>query len=230
MTDRSRRSPLARPVLAAAMLIAVLAVAALPARAQTSPYTEHTDRPIKALSAEQVEGLLAGSGLGLALPAELNGYPGPRHVLDLADELELSGEQRAEVTKIYEEMETKARQLGRETVDAEARLDALFASGEITPQALRTTLDELGDLHAALRHAHLEAHLSTKALLSEAQVRRYDDLRGYAHGQDGHGMHHPGGHPAGGHPAEGHPRQGHEPEGHRPEEHRPDAHDGGHEG
>jgi hypothetical protein len=34
-------------------------------------------RPIKALSDQQVSDLRAGRGMGLALAAELNGYPGP---------------------------------------------------------------------------------------------------------------------------------------------------------
>jgi hypothetical protein len=54
-------------------------------------------RPIKALSEQQVADLQAGRGMGLALPAELNGYPGPAHVLELADKLGLSADQRASV-------------------------------------------------------------------------------------------------------------------------------------
>jgi hypothetical protein len=46
-----------------------------------------SDRPIKALSAEQIADLKAGQGLSLALAAELNGYPGPRHVLELGKQL-----------------------------------------------------------------------------------------------------------------------------------------------
>ncbi len=48
--------------------------------AAQSPYAGMQARPIKALSAEQIADLKAGRGLSLALAAELNGYPGPRHV------------------------------------------------------------------------------------------------------------------------------------------------------
>ena len=61
-----------------------------------SPYTELEKREIKALSKEEIGGYISGDGMGLAKTAELNHYPGPRHVLDLADELQLSGEQRKE--------------------------------------------------------------------------------------------------------------------------------------
>ena len=42
-----------------------------------------------------VADLKAGRGMGLALAAELNGYPGPSHVLELADKLKLSAEDKA---------------------------------------------------------------------------------------------------------------------------------------
>jgi hypothetical protein len=51
-------------------------------------------RAIKALSEWQVSDLSAGRGMGLAMAAELNGYAGPSHVLELADKLELSSDQR----------------------------------------------------------------------------------------------------------------------------------------
>jgi Spy/CpxP family protein refolding chaperone len=177
---------------ATALALTAILLAAAAAGAQHSPYVEHTDRDIKALSAQQVDDLLHGRGMGLALAAELNGYPGPKHVLELAGELGLSAEQRTAVARVHQAMDTEAVELGRKLVDAERRLDALFAGGEATSEALRKALDEIADLTAALRHAHLDAHLATKAVLSEEQVRRYDELRGYAAGE--HQGHHPAGH------------------------------------
>ena len=49
-----------------------------------SPYVGLEAREIKALSEEQRQELLDGHGMGLALAAELNHYPGPKHVLELA--------------------------------------------------------------------------------------------------------------------------------------------------
>lgn len=162
---------------------------------QPSPYAAHTGRRIKALSADEVEGLLAGRGMGLAMAAELNGYPGPKHVLELAGELELTEEQRAAVTRSFDAMHREAVALGREVVEAEAGLDALFAEGEATPEALRAALEEIGALRGELRNAHLQAHLETRDLLTDEQVRRYQELRGYGEGGAGHphpGHHHPG--------------------------------------
>lgn len=177
------------------VLASGLAVPA-PAGAQHSPYAGHEDREIKGLSAEEADQLLTGQGMGLALPAELNGYPGPRHVLDLAAEIELDREQHDAVSKVFDAMFRQAVDLGSEIVAAERRLDALFARGEAMPETLRTALDELGALRAALRYAHLAAHLETRALLTEAQRRRYQELRGYG-GEGPHKDHHEHGHPHG---------------------------------
>src|SRR5687767_11125254 len=57
------------------------------AESADSPYVGQEDRAIKALDAKDVDGLLAGSGMGYAKAAELNGYPGPMHVLELAEKL-----------------------------------------------------------------------------------------------------------------------------------------------
>ena len=71
--------------------------------AQT-PYAGMQTRPIKALSEQQISDLDTGRGMGLALAAELNGYPGPSHVLELADKLELSAEQRATMRALFDSM------------------------------------------------------------------------------------------------------------------------------
>lgn len=158
--------------------------------AQPSPHAKHSGREIKALSAEEVDQLLTGQGMGLALPAELNGYPGPKHVLELDAELGLSEDQRRAVRRVHDAMLEQAQKLGRQIVEAERRLDALFAGAEATPEALRAALDHLATLQAALRHTHLHAHLETKALLTEAQVARYTHLRGYAAEATHHGHQH----------------------------------------
>jgi len=51
-------------------------------------------RTVKVLSEQQITDLKTGRGMGLALAAEFNDYPGPSHVLELADALQLSDEQR----------------------------------------------------------------------------------------------------------------------------------------
>jgi Spy/CpxP family protein refolding chaperone len=120
--------------------------------------------------------------MGLARPAELNGYPGPRHVLDLADSLDLTAEQRGTVEEIFRAMNARAVELGREVLAAERELDAAFASGRVTGDALAAIVDRIGDLQAELRTVHLRAHLATRAILTDHQVHEYDRLRGYGAG------------------------------------------------
>ena len=93
-----------------------------------SAYAGQESRDIKSLSADEVQGLLAGKGLGYAKPAELNGYPGPLHVLELADRLGLSAEQRARTEALFASMQARAIEHGRALVEEERALDRLFAT------------------------------------------------------------------------------------------------------
>lgn len=113
--------------------VALFRLIALPVlAAEVSPYAGQEAREIKSLSEAEIADLLAGKGMGYAKVAELNGYPGPAHVLELADELGLSAEQLAQTKLVFERMETSARQLGAELVAAERALDALFGNRAVT--------------------------------------------------------------------------------------------------
>ncbi len=171
-----------------------LGLNAPPRAAEQSPYAGLEGREVKALSPEQIEQYRAGEGMGFGLAAELNDYPGPRHVLELAADLELSAEQKAAAQAAYDAMHAEAVRLGEAIVERERRLDALFAGGAVTPEVLRATLEEIGRLQAELRFVHLAAHLETRRILTREQVERYAHLRGYAgggaHAHDHHGHGH----------------------------------------
>src|SRR6201746_1050396 len=102
-----------------AVIATVLMLTAAAANAQT-PYAGMQTRSIKALSEQQVADLGAGRGMGLALVAELNGYPGPSHVLELADKLELSADQRASIQRLFDSMKAEAVPIGRKLIEQEA--------------------------------------------------------------------------------------------------------------
>lgn len=156
-----------------------------------APYAGWESREIKALSAEQIDDLRNGRGMGLALAAELNGYPGPRHVLDLAGQLGLTTEQRVEAQRLLDEMQEQAIQLGEQMIAGEAALERMFALGAASDASVQTATIEIGRLQGALRGHHLRYHLAMRDLLSPHQVMRYRQLRGYssegAHGHRGHG-------------------------------------------
>ncbi|MDE2227773.1 MAG: Spy/CpxP family protein refolding chaperone [Alphaproteobacteria bacterium] len=147
--------------------------------AEPSPYAGQQTRPIKALSQAETGDLLAGRGMGLAKAGELNGYPGPAHVLDMAAALQLSPPQVAAVTAIRDRMSAAARPLRAEIVRRERALNAQFADGTITQPLLAKETEALGDLYGKLRAVHLSAHLETKAVFTPEQVARYAQLRDY---------------------------------------------------
>ena len=154
---------------------------ATPTVAQHSPtpYAGQQTRTIKALSPEDIAGLIAGEGMGMAKAAELNGYPGPVHVLALAGELDLTAKQHERVQAIFDRMSGAAKPLGAEIIEHERLLDRLFAKGEMTPDRLAAETAAIGELAGRLRAVHLAAHLETRALLDPDQIARYQQLRGY---------------------------------------------------
>ncbi|QYU70348.1 hypothetical protein J4558_09615 [Leptolyngbya sp. 15MV] len=168
--------------------------AALPAAANApSPYAGMTDRPIRALSAEQQADLRAGRGMALALAAELNGWPGPMHVLELADGLRLSADQRRRTEALMAAMRTEAAALGERIIAEEAALDALFREPRVAPGDLSARTAQIAALNGALRALHLRTHLAQAELLTREQIEAYGRLRGYgsaatpgAHGRHRH--------------------------------------------
>ncbi|HMI95302.1 MAG TPA: Spy/CpxP family protein refolding chaperone [Micropepsaceae bacterium] len=145
-----------------------------------SPYQGMQSRTVKALSEQQVADLNAGRGMGMALAAELNGYPGPSHVLELADKLQLKPDQVADVRSLFESMKRESIPLGAMLIEEERELDRQFASRAVTPESLRATTAAIARTQGELRETHLKYHLSTAALLDPEQMRRYARLRGYA--------------------------------------------------
>lgn len=152
----------------------------------SSPYAGHEARIVAALSAQEVADLRSGAGMAMALPAELNGYPGPRHVLDLAEPLALTADQRAEAERLMAEMRGRAVPLGEQVIVAEAELGRLFASGVATATVIAAATDRVARLRGELRSVHLVAHVAMRDALTADQRSAYDRLRGYARGHRAH--------------------------------------------
>ena len=69
-----------------------------------SDYAGQETRLIKSLSEDDLEEIARGGGWGLARAAELNGVPGPTHLLELADEIGLTEQQRADIEVVRAQM------------------------------------------------------------------------------------------------------------------------------
>ena len=163
-----------------AALIAYVSVAGSVASAQVSPYAGEERNETKSLSSKEVSALLTGQGAGFAKAAELHGYPGPAHVLELADQLALTPEQLHRSRQLMHEHKERARQLGAEVVAAERALDRLFGERLADAAAVSTAAELIGLWNARLRAEHLNTHLLQTTVLSPSQIQRYSELRGYA--------------------------------------------------
>lgn len=153
------------------------------------PYAGQQTREVASLSAKEVQGFLDGRGMGLAKSAELNGHPGPLHVLDLADELRLTPERRQQVRAAFEHMKAKAKALGEAYVNAEKAVDQAFKAGPADAAEVSARVAEANRLLGQVRLSHLLAHVKITPLLTPEQRARYAELRGYTVGKAGHGTH-----------------------------------------
>jgi len=144
-----------------------------------SPYAGFETRAIKSLSETDLDELRGGGGWGLALAAELNGVPGPAHLLELRDEIALSADQVAAIQAIFDEMQREAVAAGTRLIEAEEAIEAAFRADDLDDERLRALIAEAEAARAELRFIHLSRHLSTPPLLSADQIARYNSLRGY---------------------------------------------------
>ena len=167
------------------LLLSILSVAMLipvtfQANEDHQPYAGLENRAISSLSSEDIADLEKGAGWGLALPAELNGYPGPRHILELQEELDLTADQVDKVEKLFAAMQQEAIEAGQTFIKAEEDLDEIFRSSSADRDKLAVAISASADARAKLRFIHLSQHLKTVAILTEDQISKYNVFRGYA--------------------------------------------------
>ncbi len=193
---------------AAALLAAVLLIvqvgpprvtlqAQMHATLTPSPYVGQQSTSVRGLTEAEIAAFRGGQGMGLARPAEINGYPGPMHVLQLAVELGLSDEQRVAVQALFDQMKGEAVPLGEQFLNRYASLEEAFRDGSMSAELLEQQTAAIGRIEGQLRATHLKYHLLTKPLLSDEQVTTYARLRGYTEDAEPTPPHMPGGH--GGH-------------------------------
>ena len=98
-----------------------------------TPYAGMQERAIKSLSDADIKELRRGGGWGLALPAELNGMPGPAHLLELKDQIPLSQDQIEKIQALFDDMRNAAARQWRRArggaVDAPLATVAAVSAG-----------------------------------------------------------------------------------------------------
>lgn len=144
-----------------------------------SQYAGQQTRLIKSLSQDDINQLTEGRGWGLAKAAELNGVPGPAHLLEMKQEIELSEAQVEKIQQLFNGMKVQAQQLGKELIRLEAELNQEFVDGSVNKDSLRKKLSAIEKVHGELRYVHLATHLETPSILSTTQIDKYNKLRGY---------------------------------------------------
>jgi len=172
-----------RKVLEGTVLLCLMAGLVQGPAATPSAQADETSH--HACLAEEREALERGQGFGMALVADRNGYPGPRHLLDLKQRLHLSADQEQEMQELFGRMQTRAVAVGKELLGKETELDRLFAGGEPEEANVRRLLSESAALRAELRWVHLSAHLEARRLLTPEQRAHYHALR-YQSAQHAH--------------------------------------------
>jgi hypothetical protein len=166
-------------ITAIAFLSLTINYSALAAPPHHSAYDGQQHRSIKSLSPKDVAELRRGGGWGLAKAAELNGMPGPAHLLELKDQIALTPVQSTAIKILFSDMRRQAIAKGEELIGLEKQLDHGFKSRHITDQRLRALLSQIAQTREALRYIHLSTHLKTPKILTDTQVRKYNILRGY---------------------------------------------------
>ncbi|MTI89128.1 MAG: hypothetical protein FH748_14320 [Balneolaceae bacterium] len=132
---------------------------------------------IKSLSQQDIQELLQGKGRGYAKAAELNGMPGPRHVLDMEDQIKLNDDQKKQIELLFDEMEQDASVLGAQLITREKSLNKAFATQQVNEEKLKQLLQDIAQTTAELRYTHLYTHLKTADILSDDQIDIYNRLR-----------------------------------------------------
>lgn len=145
-----------------------------------SAYSGQEKRKIKSLSKSDLDELRSGKGWGLAKVAELNGFPGPSHLLEMKEEIKLSKEQLNQIEQLYAQMKKEAISLGLKLIELEKELDESFANKTINENRLAKLLEKIAKVYRDIRYIHLSVHLKTPKILTIEQINTYNKLRGYS--------------------------------------------------
>ena len=149
-----------------------------PATAPVAPSYAPPVREIKALSPQELRGWMEGENMGMERAAELNGYPAPMMVLEMAQMLKLTPQQMAATRELMTRHKAEVRNWGAELVAAERQLDVAFRDHQATDADVDRLTGQIGQLRGRIRASHLRTHVAAQALLTPEQVKQYEGMHG----------------------------------------------------
>ena len=158
----------------------VLLLGTLTAAAQHQSHRGPDDQAhtrMQAMLDETDQVIASGRGAGLAFADDQNGYPGPLHVLELKERLQLTPAQEARITALQTAMFAEARPKSARLLEAEASLRRLFMDGVADETRVRAAVAEVERARTEVRLVHLLTHLQTRPVLTAEQRRLYHDAR-----------------------------------------------------
>ena len=170
-------------VMAFVGLVALFSFANVASANPPSPYAGEERREIKSLSPQEIGDYLAGKGMGLAKAAELNGYPGPAHVLLPRRS---SSAERKPARRIYSSACRKTPLVGPPLIDGGNGQAVCLRT--VTPETLNASLSASARFK---RSSAISGGAPTQTqILTPAQTAKYVELRGYGGDRLDTGQHH----------------------------------------
>ena len=126
------------------------------------------------------------SGGPMMMPMPMAGDP--MHLVRLAEELDLSPDQRKQVGVIMDSTMPKLRDLMFRMADARKALHDYKKADKKDEAALRKITDEHGKITSEMMFLTMKMHQDMHAVLNEGQLKKLHEMKKHMHGGHMHGM------------------------------------------
>jgi len=148
------------------------------ALAQSPADTGMKHSPVRTISDTQYNAWLKGIDLNnMAYVAELNHYPLPDQLIKYKKELDLSPSQINAITAVVKFLNMKKQEVGQSVIRNERMLDSLFRTGRLDEGSVAFYGNRYGLYEGEYRTAMLQACLRTQKLLTERQIKKFEELQ-----------------------------------------------------
>lgn len=146
-------------------------------KAQTDSAAQQPAAPSKEVFLHKFEAYQTSKNrVGLIDVADRNQYPSPQKVLLWQKELLLNDRQKIAIALINKDLQRKTLEMNNFLITNEGALDSLFRLKKINNGLLIFYTNRYGLYQGELRNALLQACLKTEAVLTAAQLKKYDAL------------------------------------------------------